>query len=121
MVLRLDPHTIETDNLIFDAQLQKSLLGSFVFVAEVDGSRFEFQSKYNETIEIEAVTTINNVTKRIPITLIVTNKKTINNNTLIILGKGEISIEDFELEEFFPQLKGNIKFQFTQNLLLNYR
>jgi hypothetical protein len=120
MVLRLDPHTILSDNIEFNKQLDQSLLGSFVFLAEIDGSKFDFQSKYNETFEVEAEATINNITLKIPIVMVVNNKKTNNSNTLIIVGKGEIGIEDFELQEIFPDLTGVIKFQFTQNLVIKY-
>lgn len=121
MVINLDPHTIVTDNIDLNKQIEKSLLANFVFIAEVDGDRFDFQSKYNDTFEVEADAEINNITKKIPIVIIVNNKKTNNQNTIIIVGKGEIKLVDFGLEEFFPQLDGVLKFQFTQNMRINYR
>ena len=121
MIIRLDPHSIETDNIEFNEELEECLLGNFVFEAEVDGSRFEYQSRYNDTFEVESDATINNITRKVPILLIVNNKKTTDKNTLVIVGKGEMKLNDFELEEFFPQLEGVLKFQFTQNMVVNFR
>jgi len=121
MVIRIDPHTITTDNIEFNKELYDCILGSFVFVAEVDASRFEYQSNYNETTELESEATINNVTRNVKLTLIMTNKKTTNRNVIVIVGKGTFNIADFNLEEKFPNLKGELIFQFTQNLVVTYK
>ncbi|MBD78892.1 MAG: hypothetical protein CL840_08230 [Crocinitomicaceae bacterium] len=121
MVIRLDPHTIRTDNIDFNKQLDECLLGNFVFTSEVDASSLEFRSKYNETIEVEAEAEINNITQQVKLYLILSNKKTTNKNEIIIVGKGVINISDFELDNIFPDLEGELIFQFTQNLVVNYK
>lgn len=121
MVITLDPHTITTDNIEFNKQLNDCSLEDFVFVAEVDASSLEFKSNYNESIEIETTTTINNITKRVKITLIMSNKKTTNRNVIVIVGKGNFNIADFNLEEEFPNLEGELLFQFTQNLIVTFK
>ena len=121
MRLQLDPLTLTTDNIEFNEQLQNSLLGPFEFVIEVDASRFDYQSKYNEKMELDAEVSINNITSNIIVTLVVTNKKTINTNNYAIAGSGVVVVDDHELREVFPNIGDEIIFKFTQNLSAKLR
>lgn len=121
MQIYLDPLTISTDNLEFNEQMQESLLGPFEIKAEVDVSRFEYQSRYNEVLESQAQATINDITRNVIITLVVTNKKTINTNTYVITGTGVIDVEAHKLHDVFPNIADEIKFEFTQSLSATLR
>lgn len=121
MQITVDPKTFVTDNIEFNRQLDNAFIGNFKFIAEFDASTFEYQSRYNETLEIEAETEINNEYGVVTILLIVNNQNTTNENRYVIVGKGEVGIDDYKLNELFPELTGVLKFQFTQNLTSKYR
>lgn len=120
MLITLDPQTILTDNIDFNTEMENAVLGNFKFLAEINPSDFEYQSRYNQRIEIPAECEINNVTGNTIIQLVVNNKKTNSENTYIIVGKGEIKVEDYNLNQVFPNIKGELKFQFTQTLKVKY-
>ncbi|MGB0402458.1 MAG: hypothetical protein ACPGEG_00085 [Salibacteraceae bacterium] len=120
MVILLDPQTIITDNIEFNEEMDNAILGNFKFLAEVDVSAFEYQSRYNEMVELASECEINNVTGNTVIQLVVNNKKTNSENIYIIVGKGEIDIEEYNLHQVFPNLKGELKFQFTQTIKVKY-
>ncbi|MCB0479872.1 MAG: hypothetical protein KDC83_00500 [Flavobacteriales bacterium] len=121
MFISLDPHTIITDNIEFNQQLEKSNLGLIEMLAEVDVSRLQYQSRYNEVIEAQAVVTFNNQESNVLITLIVTNKKTNDNNTYSITGTGELNVDDHKLHDIFPNIGDKIAFEFTQFLSASLR
>lgn len=121
MVINLDLITLKTDNIEFNQQLENAFLGPLEVIAEVDASKFEYQSKYNEVIESNAVARLNNEESNILIRIIVTNKKTINTNTYNITGTGILKLSDHKLEDKFPMLSDEIKFEFTQSLKSTFR
>jgi len=73
-----------------------------------DHSNLEFS--FNSVINIS----INNITKEIPVTIIISNSKTTQTNFYLISVRGTISLEDFDIEISF--LENDVNFSYRQNV-----
>ena len=68
------------------------------------------ESSFNSVINVN----INNVTKEIPVTVIISNSKTPQSNLYLISVQGTLSLDDFDIEINF--LKNIIDFSYRQNI-----
>ncbi len=119
--ITFDPVTIKSDNVEFDKAIDIAEFDAFIFKMIIDPLILDFQSRQNEYVEVTCFATINGISEKIDLKLLVTSKKTSNLNMYMLTGTGTIPIELFELGDKLSILKDDIKFLFTQNITTAYR
>ncbi|MFQ3325650.1 MAG: hypothetical protein ACJASM_001310 [Salibacteraceae bacterium] len=120
-IITFDPVTLMSDNVEFDKAIEVAEFDPFIFKMIMDPMMLDFQSRQNEYIEATCFATINGITKKIDLKLLVTSKKTSTLNIYMLTGTGAIPLEIFELGDKLSILKEEIKFLFTQNITAAYR
>tara|TARA_B100000497_G_C7565757_1_gene341100 strand:- start:108 stop:647 length:540 start_codon:yes stop_codon:yes gene_type:complete len=119
--IAIDPITIKSDNVEFDKAIEMAEFEPFVFKMVIDPMMLDFQSRQNEQVDATCFATINGITQRIELKLLITSKKTSTLNTYVLTGTGRIPLELFELKDKLSILKDDISFLFTQNITAAYR
>ena len=119
--ITFDPTTIKSDNVEFDKAIEVAEFDPFIFKMTIDPLMLDFQSRQNEYVEVTCFATINGISEKIDLKLLVTSKKTSNLNIYMLTGTGTIPLELFELGDYISILKEDIKFLFTQNITAAYR
>jgi hypothetical protein len=120
LVLHLDPKTLKTDNLTFDAHMEKAFLGAIHMEMPFLTEELEYRSLQNEPFETEAQVRINNIEKTIKVQLNITNNKSNLRNLYSISGITILNVKDFGLEAYFPELGEVIKLEFSQTAEVTY-
>lgn len=119
--ISLDPTTIQSNNIEFDDAIKEADFEPFIFQLTIDPLMLDFQSRQNEPVDVACSATINGITEKIQLHLLVTSKKTNSMNYYVLTGNGTIPLKQFELEEKLAILKEDIQFLFTQNITASYR
>lgn len=119
--ITFDPNTITSNNIEFDKTIAISNFEPFIFKMVIDPIMLDFQSRQNELVDASCFATINGITEKIELKLLVTSKKTSTLNNYVLTGTGTIPLQLFELTDKLSILKEDILFLFTQNITAAYR